>query len=423
MNATILTFGSRGDVEPYLALAAGLRREGHEINLVAPWSYHEWIASFGVTPRLARFDLGQFVRELEDEAARGTNPIKRLSRMRRTFFEGLTNTLDDFLDASGDADLVIAPGSALGALDIAAARGVPAVIARPIPLSPTRDFPSFMVPFRASLGGAYNRWTERLASRLTWRSYGPPLNKWRTSRLGLRPWNSHREITAEIRERGVPTLNLHSPAVVPRPHDWDRTEHVTGYSFLEPAATWTPDKALQDFLESGPAPVCVGFGSMPLRDPEQRTRAVLEALGATGQRGLVMTGGGGALTRVDAPDTVFFAESLPFHWLFPRMAAVIHHGGAGTTAAVLRAGVPGIILPHAIDQFAWAHQIEKLGVGLRGPALRRLDAKRLSALITQATGDAEMRERASSKGLEICAEDGVSRAVEVLQRYMLELKR
>ena len=162
--------------------------------------------------------------------------------------------------------------------------------------------------------------------------------------------------------RGQPILYGYSPAVIPPPADWGADIHVTGYWFLDPAEDWTPDAALTDFLAAGPPPVYVGFGSMSSRNPEATANLILDALARTGQRGIIHAGWGG-LQRTDLPASVMMVDGVPFAWLFPRVAAVVHHGGAGTTSAGLRAGVPSVVVPFFGDQPFWAQRVADLGVG------------------------------------------------------------
>jgi sterol 3beta-glucosyltransferase len=162
----------------------------------------------------------------------------------------------------------------------------------------------------------------------------------------------------------------------------------------------------------------VGFGSMRELDSERLTREVLHALEIAGQRGVIFTGGGGALTRLPAPPTVFYVDNAPHTWLFPRMAALVHHGGAGTTGSALRAGVPSIIAPLVIDQHAWAWRIEKLGVGLRVGPLRKLTARKLAPALRTALNDAALRARAAALSEKVRAErNAVAYAVEVIENY------
>jgi UDP:flavonoid glycosyltransferase YjiC (YdhE family) len=191
---------------------------------------------------------------------------------------------------------------------------------------------------------------------------------------------------------------------------------MTGYWFLDRPQGWQPPAALVDFLQAGPPPVVVGFGSITVRDPEETTVLVLSALRAARQRGLLLTGWGG-LSQADLPDDVFKLEAVPHDWLFPRAAAVVHHGGAGTTAAALRAGVPSIVVPNFMDQPFWAQRVVALGAGPRPIPRNRLNAARLSAALRAAVEDESFRARAAAVGRRLRAEDGVGRAVEAFERH------
>ena len=212
-------------------------------------------------------------------------------------------------------------------------------------------------------------------------------------------------------------LYAYSAAVAPPPPDWGKWIEVTGYWFLDRPTDWRPPPALAAFLDEGPPPVCIGFGSMTNRDPTELARTVARALDLTGQRAVVLTGWGG-LPPGELPREIFAIDSVPHDWLFPRVAAVVHHGGAGTTAAGLRAGVPTIIVPFFADQFFWGKRVFDLGVGPRPIPRKRLDADTLATAIWAATTDPDMHGRASALSERIRAEDGVARAVATFERHM-----
>jgi sterol 3beta-glucosyltransferase len=203
--------------------------------------------------------------------------------------------------------------------------------------------------------------------------------------------------------------------VCPKPSDWGNDIHITGYWFLDQGDDWTPPQALVNFLQAGSPPVYIGFGSMSIRKPEETTNLVLKALAQTKQRGIILSGWGGF--HVDElPDSVFTLDSVPFSWLFPRLAAVVHHGGAGTTAAGLRAGVPSVVIPFFGDQPFWGQRVAELGVGPAPIPLRKLTVERLSQAIQTAVNDHTMRQRAADLGAKIQGEDGIASAVAVLQQ-------
>jgi UDP:flavonoid glycosyltransferase YjiC (YdhE family) len=208
----------------------------------------------------------------------------------------------------------------------------------------------------------------------------------------------------------MPVLYGFSPSVLPPPPDWSSEVHVTGYWFLDPPEDWTPPSRLVAFLEAGPPPLYIGFGSMGSRDPQKTSQLVLEALAPAKQRAVILSGWGG-LETADLPAHAIAVDSVPFSWLFPRCAAVVHHGGAGTTAAGLRAGVPSVVIPFFGDQPFWGRHVAELGVGPAPIPRRKLTAERLARTIEIAVGDAGMRRRAAELGTAIRAEDGVAQAV------------
>jgi sterol 3beta-glucosyltransferase len=190
---------------------------------------------------------------------------------------------------------------------------------------------------------------------------------------------------------------------------------VTGYWFLEPPQGWEPPVDLVQFLQAGPPPIYIGFGSMSSRKPEEAADLVIQALARTGQRGVLYEGWGG-LRKEQVPETVFMTRSIPHTWLFPRMAAVVHHGGVGTTAAGLAAGVPSIVTPFFADQPFWGQRVYELGVGPTPIARRRLTVDTLAEAIGHAVSDTEMRKRASLLGERIRAEKGITQAVTLIEQ-------
>jgi sterol 3beta-glucosyltransferase len=211
-----------------------------------------------------------------------------------------------------------------------------------------------------------------------------------------------------------PILYGFSPSVIAPPRDWGEHVHVTGYWFLDPPSDWTPPPALVEFLQAGPPPVYIGFGSMSSQRPEETAALVGQALARAGQRAIMLSGWGG-LHQADS-DSVFMVDSVPHAWLFPQVAAVVHHGGAGTTAASLRAGVPSIVIPFHGDQPFWGQRVADLGVGPAPIPRRNLTVERLAQAIHRAVTDQPMRQRAADLGAKIRAEDGVARAVALVQQ-------
>jgi sterol 3beta-glucosyltransferase len=217
----------------------------------------------------------------------------------------------------------------------------------------------------------------------------------------------------------VPIVYGYSRHVTPVPADWGDWLYVTGYWFLDQDQTWQPPAELARFLDGGPPPVYIGFGSMVDQEAEEVTQIVRQALAQTGRRAM-LHGGWSQLGAGQLPESILRLEWAPHDWLFPRMAAVVHHGGAGTTAAALRAGVPNVIVPYFADQPFWGSRIEALGVGPKPIPRQKLTAGRLAEAIEIAINDEEMRHRSADLAQKIRAEDGVATAVPLIERLLDE---
>jgi UDP:flavonoid glycosyltransferase YjiC (YdhE family) len=192
--------------------------------------------------------------------------------------------------------------------------------------------------------------------------------------------------------------------------------HITGYYFLDHASDWEPAPELEAFLAAGEPPVYIGFGSMSTRDPEKLAGLMLDAIAGSGQRAVLLTGWGG-LQAKDLGEDVYVLDRAPHSWLFPRMAAVVHHGGAGTTAEGVRAGVPTVILPFAFDQAFWGARVTALDVGPDPIPQKKLTVEGLTRAIRLAATDPALRQRAKSLGAAIRSENGVEQAIEIVKDY------
>ncbi|MBP2018281.1 sterol 3beta-glucosyltransferase [Symbiobacterium terraclitae] len=411
MKFVILATGTRGDVQPFVALAQGLAGAGHEAVLAAPGSFEPFARGHGVSFHPMGSDYAALLESPEGKAALGGNPVKMVQVLRQTVFPMMRRMLDDAWEAAQGAGAVIYHPKALAGVHLAERLGVPCFIGAPVPVVvPTAAFPAPAFVGR-SLGGPLNRLTY-YAVRSGSRPFRGMIDEWRRTRLGLGP---RREGEYTHRGRPVPVLHAFSRHVVPPPADWPPEAIVTGYWFPRPAREWAPPPALTAFLEAGPPPVYVGFGSMSGIDREGINRMVVAALARAGMRGVLATGTGEAPAPLS--DTVLAIPGAPHDWLFPRMAAVVHHGGAGTTAAGLAAGRPTVICPATTDQPFWGHIVHRLGVGPAPIPRRQLTAERLAEAVRAATGDPEMQRRAAALGEAIRAEDGVAQAVaEILRR-------
>ncbi|MCB9456483.1 MAG: glycosyltransferase family 1 protein [Anaerolineaceae bacterium] len=417
MHLTLFAIGSRGDVQPVLALGKGLQAAGYEVTLATHGIFEAFVTQHG----LSFFPVeGNPLELLSQESSQewietGRNPMAMLVKMRELgtpMFQRLTN---DYLEAVRHTDAIITSGIALYAsLSVIEKTGLPAMGAYVQPLHPTRYIANAMstpppdwLPFK----GLYNRLSHDILLEMNWRIFKGPVNEIRRTLLDLPPMTE--SFRRSIRQP-VPCIYGFSPHVIPQPPDWDDHLTVTGYWFLD-EPDWTPPDDLRAFLEAGEPPVYIGFGSMASRRAEETTHIALEALKQSGQRGLLASGWGG-ITQRDLPDEVFLIDAAPHSWLFPRMAAVVHHGGAGTTGAGLRAGVPSILVPHFGDQNFWGATVSNLEVGTEPIPRKRLTAGKLGAAIRRAVTDVGMRQRAAILGERIRQEDGVAAAARAVER-------
>ena len=415
MHVTIICLGSRGDVLPYAALGRALREAGHAVRFATFSGFEPLVRARGLDFFPVRGDAQAIMLSSGGQAlARsGQNAVRMMVAIMRSFGALARDWARDLSAlASVPTDLIVNQlAGGLYGYDLAEKLGVPMVAAAVMPLVPTRTQPALAFPRRPSALPGYNSLTYYLAYQLVWQAFRPTINPWRREVLGLGSVPL-RGILREMRESMV-LINGYSPRVVPRAPDWGPQVHVTGYWFPRDE-DWQPPDDLLRFLDGGPPPVFAGFGSMPLADAERVTALVLEAARQSGQRVLVHAGWGGAGGPA-LPDWAFGLDYAPYGWLFPRMAAIIHHGGSGTTAFGLRSGVPAIVVPFVYDQFYWGRRIAELGVGPAPVPFAKLTVGRLAQAIRAATEDGAMRERARQLGAEIQTEDGLGTAVQVLE--------
>lgn len=416
MHITLLAYGSRGDVQPYVALGVGFQRAGHAVRLAAPALFESFVTDYGIEFAPLAGDPAQLVRQAVERAGPGATLLGLARVILEHTIPIAAQVMCGCLDACQDTDAVIHSLLLTTAgYEIARRLGVPDFSALIFAtFAPTGAFPNQGMP-ALPLGPVYNQLTHKFFTALYW--HGGRLGYHRVRRkhpdlprLTAWPFDARNQ-------RVTPILYGFSPHVIPKPPDWGANVHVTGYWSLDAAPGWLPSPELLEFLAAGPPPVFVGFGSNISRDMGRLAEIALAALAQTGQRGLLLSGWGG-LAPADLPPNVFQIESAPFAWLFPRMKAVVHHGGVGTTADALRAGVPSIIVPFTADQPYWGRRVYQLGVGPAPIVHKKLTVERLAAAIQAAVTDEALRQRAAGLGARLRAEDGVARAVEIVEWYL-----
>lgn len=418
---TIIAFGTRGDAQPAVAVGRALQASGHRVRLLVGANFADWVTGFGLETAVATVDIQAMMESAggQEWVERGSNPLAQARIMQRLFAETGWQMMSDAWEASQDADLLVSSfTSDAYAVSLAEKRCIPLVSMLPQPaLFATRNgrcIPNAPLPNRSSLINYV--FSKLFIEAYPWQMTGALANRFRREVLGLPP-QTRAENTA-ARKRMV-TLLGYSPHVVPHPADWPANCHTTGYWFLDTAATWEPPADLVAFLAAGPPPVCIGFGSMTGRDPRGMTEVLLQAVAAAGTRAILLSGWAG-LGGTTLPGSVFALDAAPHDWLFPRVAAVVHHGGSGTTAAGLCAGVPTVIVPHFADQPYWGQRIHALGVGPAPIPRSKLTVERLAAALRTAVTDAAMQQRAARLGEQIRFEDGVATAVALINDTLLQ---
>jgi UDP:flavonoid glycosyltransferase YjiC (YdhE family) len=412
MRITIMAAGSRGDIQPCVVLGRALQAAGYDVRLVIPASLGYLADSCGVDyhpistnfTQLMRSDGAELVAEEKGfvESLRGFSAMVApiLDAMIQDIWQGVQGS--DFILTHFLVNVV--------AQTVAEKLRVPFASIAPTPFAPTRAFSNPMLSGLAlPLGGEYNRFTSRIMEGIFWLILRGPLNRFRQETLHLPPQTAdgfHRIISR------TPYLNAYSPLVVPRPPDWGEHIYDTGYWHLGLPEGWSPPENLAAFIDAGEPPVAIGFGAMTV-EPDALRALVLQALEISGQRGVLFGLGEG-----DTPESVFSVGSVPHAWLFPRVKAVVHHGGCGTTGTSLTHGKPTIIVPFAIDQSFWASRVAALGVGPEPIPNKDLTVEKLAYAIRIAATHAGVHSRAADLGATLRAEDGLGKAVKVVQKLV-----
>jgi UDP:flavonoid glycosyltransferase YjiC (YdhE family) len=412
MRAVILTLGSRGDVEPYVALGRRMAEAGFDVAVATHTSMHDFVTTQGLAARTIAGDPRQLLNQREGHAwlESAGKPKQLLSGLEEIVTPILEQGFQQCIDACRDAEVILASWIAVvPALAIAQESGKLCIPTYTLPAFPTGAYPSVFLPFEFSLGRFGNRITHVVAKQFYWRSFRHMFEKMRR-RGGSFPNLGRRVSTAMT--RGPALLGM-SPLIVPSAPD-DPVK-PTGFWVPQAGKTWSPPQALLEFLAAGPPPVCIGFGSMTARDPEQLAGVVRDSIRATGKRAIVLTGWG-ALAGMEPERDLFVTEQAPHGWLLPRVSLMVHHGGPGTVGACLRAGIPSISVPFFADQRFWGSRLYALGVSPAPIPRSMLTADRLAQRIHRATADPAFAQRAAQLAQQMVREDGEGEAIRVLDR-------
>ncbi|KAF5210727.1 Sterol 3-beta-glucosyltransferase [Clavispora lusitaniae] len=413
-NFVLLTIGSRGDVQPYIALGKQLIVEGHNVTIATHGEFRDWIVSHGINFKEIAGNPAELMSLMVRHGSMSVGFLKEASLKFRGWVGDLLSTS---WKACQGADVLIESPSAMGGLHIAEALGIPYMRAFTMPWSRTRAYPhAFIVPDQKR-GGSYNLFTHVMFETVFWKGISGQVNKWRVETLGIPRTN-----LARMRQTQIPFLYNMSPEIFPPSVDFPDWVKVTGYWFLnEGAGDYKPPDDLVTFLKKARAEnqkvVYIGFGSIVVKDAKSLTKAVVDAVLASGVRCVLNKGWSDKLNdekaektkiEVELPEEVFSCGSVPHDWLFKQVDAAVHHGGSGTTGATLRSGLPTIIKPFFGDQFFYASRVEDLGVGL---ALKKLNAKSLANALKSITTNTEFAMKAQAIAENMKQDTGVMNAV------------
>lgn len=418
MRVLLFGFGSRGDVQPFVALGKGLKAAGYDVAVAAGTNFRDFVESAGLAYEPIRVDVERFMNEDIGKEWLGNssqNPRAELANMRRMTEAIAEDVADDLLACADRTDVFISGLLTVEALDtIARVQNKAHIQGLLSPFAPTADGAAGLQAVFPTSYNLINRWFGYAIEAMLFTALRKPSDIVR-QRLNLPPVTRHDFMKSWNQ---TPTLLGVSPSIMPPPRDWPQHIYTTGYWFL-PELAYEPPQTLRDFLAAGSPPVYIGFGSMSSRDPESTMRVIVEGLKEHNQRAVVHSGWAG-LRTTDLPPNIYLLDSAPHDWLFPQMAAVVHHGGAGTTAAALRAGVPSSVVAHIGDQWFWGRRLYETGVGAAPMRRHELTTERLAAAIKTLMSDSAIRKRAAKMGEHIRAEDGIGNAVksfgEILSR-------
>ena len=415
MHITIFVYGTWGDIRPHVVLGTALQKAGHEVQVVASPGYEKWVRDRGLRFYALTTDVNTFAREnaqLMDEGF-----IRQLQTLRTRIAPIFTQMGLEVMEATRSSDVLMTVEFGLSLLlDVIKANNLKPIFINPAPINPTRESNTVLPakPGWFPFEGWYNRLGYSVLRQSSWRGLAGGRNPL-AKQLGL-PKSSYKAFRAVVDT--APALTTVSRHVFQRPADWGDHWQVTGFLFDDDPA-WSPPPELVDFLAAGEAPVYVGFGSMPDANPAATTRVILDAVRRTGKRGIILIGWAG-LGADDVPQNVYILKYAPHRWLFPQMSAVVHHGGSGTTASGMRAGVPTVVVPHQGDQGFWGRRVKELGVGTAPIPRKKLTADNLAVAITEATSNRAIQTNARALGEKIRAEDGLAEAVKWVERFLTD---
>ncbi len=408
MKITLLTYGSQGDVEPFVVLGKGLIQAGHQVILAAPKNFEFLVNIKGIEFVGFPGNPQQMVQDLVDRA--GNNWWRMVTSLSSFVLPLGLEVSQKAREACRDADLVVHSFLMTNTgYEIARENGIPDISAQTFPVfASTGAFPAPVAP-DLPLGGLYRRFTHGFVTQTFWQGS-------RIIYRAVRKKNPELPLLTgwpfdPKNDWQTPILYAFSPQIIPRPADWGENVHITGYWFSDDPVDWTPSDKLLDFIKNGSPPIAVVFGSTVTKKFQGIREKIQEALEISGQRGIFV----GDKSDPGTSSRVFYqTDYTPYEWLFERSTAVIHHGGAGTTGKALRAGLPNIVVPFTSDQPFWGRRVYKLGAGPKPISPRKLSAAQLAQAIDSTINDQEIRSRVETISQGLRNENGAAQAIKII---------
>ncbi len=409
----LLTIGTQGDVQPFLALAVALKAAGYDVVLGTSSDFEGFVSSYGIDFVSLGSDVQSFLKQSLFENAMSRGALRNAPALLRQGYSIVETATRAAWPVVRDADALILNMNTSFGVDFAEALKIPAIMVAPQPLTATKDYPLVIFP-AGNMGGALNRLSYSLM-QVQQSYYNLPRNRLRAELMSL-PRRRSGGFFRGADGMPLPVLYCYSPLVSPQPADWPATSIVTGYFRLADRSGWTPSVEFRAFLEAGAPPVYVGFGSMPF-GTERNTALLQKAMEIWGGRAVVARGWGG-IDPSRLPATVYPLEKAPHDKLFPLMGAVVHHGGAGTTAAGLTAGKPSFAVPQTVDQPFWGGRIHALGCGPAPVRLKQMTPEILSGALRDLSTNAGYAAKAAALGQGLRAENGTGNAIREIERII-----
>lgn len=364
MKVAILTLGSRGDVQPYVALAKELIKKDHEVVICTGATFKSFIENNGVSFHEASADL-MAIMESEEGSRVFNGGSFNLLKMRKFLKVVITPayrmSMDDFYQASQEADLIIYHPKALGAVDIALHYNIPCICLPPVPIMyPITEFPNFSISPKKSFGPVLNRLSYKVVT-LSELPFIKQINDFREKSLRL-PKRKAGLYTYETNDMPIPILCPISPFLFKEVDSWKDRVFLSGFFFLD-VGEETLSNEIEEFLEKDKKPIVISFSSMPLKNPSSFKQKLVQALKETNNRAIVLTGTSGM--NFNQEKDILAIAYAPHRLLFKRAKGIIHHGGVGTMSEALLSGVPQLIMPFTVDQPFWANKLYEKGYSIK----------------------------------------------------------